>query len=309
MVGSYDWSLSVRPTWRRGITCHSSLIGSQRNLHCRGVDARSATSVNVCASQVDVGSRCCRGLLTYRGSSSSDGIWYLFLLPSWYRFEGLISRMSEVRDTGGMVESSESEKEITEISEVEQMNAAEEEELTPLIDNPLVENDSGLQPEVFTEFSQELVSSEPNGGNDEMSQVLEDDNADPATMTQVEGAPDQVAASDANIGENSGKTEVKNEQLENGSSFMVTDKEEDNSKEHQATEASVKQEKGNEEFQGGVVEGSNQSSDFDSFLDGYDSGTEEQQSAFMKELENFYKERSMEFKPPKFYGEGLNCLK
>ncbi|RWW70256.1 hypothetical protein BHE74_00022075 [Ensete ventricosum] len=217
--------------------------------------------------------------------------------------------MSEVRDTGGMVESSESEKEITEISEVEQMNAAEEEELTPLIDNPLVENDSGLQPEVFTEFSQELVSSEPNGGNDEMSQVLEDDNADPATMTQVEGAPDQVAASDANIGENSGKTEVKNEQLENGSSFMVTDKEEDNSKEHQATEASVKQEKGNEEFQGGVVEGSNQSSDFDSFLDGYDSGTEEQQSAFMKELENFYKERSMEFKPPKFYGEGLNCLK
>ncbi|CAL9055769.1 unnamed protein product [Musa banksii] len=233
----------------------------------------------------------------------------LFLLPSWYRFDGLISRMSEVGDTGGMVESSESEKEITEISEVEQMNAAEEEELTPLIDNPLVENDSGLQAEVLPEFSQELVSSEPTGGNDEIPHISEANNADPATMTRVEDAPDLVAASDANIGENSEKTEVKNEQLENGSSFMVTDKKEDISEEHQATEASVKQERGNEEYQGGVIEGSNQSSDFDSFLDGYDSGTEEQQSAFMKELDNFYKERSMEFKPPKFYGEGLNCLK
>ncbi|OVA00697.1 ARID/BRIGHT DNA-binding domain [Macleaya cordata] len=42
---------------------------------------------------------------------------------------------------------------------------------------------------------------------------------------------------------------------------------------------------------------------------GSESGTEEEQAAFMKELENFFKERSMEFKPPKFYGEGLNCLK
>ena len=39
------------------------------------------------------------------------------------------------------------------------------------------------------------------------------------------------------------------------------------------------------------------------------SGTEEEQAAFMRELENFFKERSLEFKPPKFYGEGLNCLK
>lgn len=43
--------------------------------------------------------------------------------------------------------------------------------------------------------------------------------------------------------------------------------------------------------------------------EGNDSGTEEEQSDFMKEIENFFKERSMEFKPPKFYGEGLNCLK
>eukprot|EP01018_Ginkgo_biloba_P032221 Gb_18614 [translate_table: standard] len=38
-------------------------------------------------------------------------------------------------------------------------------------------------------------------------------------------------------------------------------------------------------------------------------GTEEEQAAFVRELENFFKERNMEFKAPKFYGEGLNCLK
>ncbi|XP_019421775.1 PREDICTED: AT-rich interactive domain-containing protein 3-like isoform X2 [Lupinus angustifolius] len=47
----------------------------------------------------------------------------------------------------------------------------------------------------------------------------------------------------------------------------------------------------------------------DHCYDGNESGTDEEQSAFMKELENFFRERSMEFKPPKFYGEGLNCLK
>ncbi|MCL7027043.1 hypothetical protein MKW94_023981 [Papaver nudicaule] len=58
------------------------------------------------------------------------------------------------------------------------------------------------------------------------------------------------------------------------------------------------------------TEGSNQSFPADLHrVEGDDSGTEEEQSAFMKELENFFKEKSMEFKPPKFYGEGLNCLK
>jgi hypothetical protein len=48
---------------------------------------------------------------------------------------------------------------------------------------------------------------------------------------------------------------------------------------------------------------------FDYSTGGDDSGTEEDQAAFMKELERFYREKMMEFKPPKFYGEGLNCLK
>ncbi|GMJ10534.1 AT RICH INTERACTION DOMAIN 4 [Hibiscus trionum] len=40
-----------------------------------------------------------------------------------------------------------------------------------------------------------------------------------------------------------------------------------------------------------------------------EAGTLEEQAAFMKELVSFYKDRSLEFKPPKFYGQPLNCLK
>ncbi|KAI7996694.1 Protein transport protein Sec24-like [Camellia lanceoleosa] len=35
---------------------------------------------------------------------------------------------------------------------------------------------------------------------------------------------------------------------------------------------------------------------------GDEAGTEEEQAAFMKELETFHKERCLEFKPPRFYG-------
>ncbi|XP_051126639.1 AT-rich interactive domain-containing protein 5-like isoform X2 [Andrographis paniculata] len=40
-----------------------------------------------------------------------------------------------------------------------------------------------------------------------------------------------------------------------------------------------------------------------------DDGTPEEQAAFMKDLENFHKEKQLDFKPPKFYGKPLNCLK
>ncbi|KAH6778691.1 ARID/BRIGHT DNA-binding domain-containing protein [Perilla frutescens var. frutescens] len=42
---------------------------------------------------------------------------------------------------------------------------------------------------------------------------------------------------------------------------------------------------------------------------GDESGTEEDQAAFMKELETFHRERCLDFKAPKFYQEPLNCLK
>ncbi|EPS58625.1 hypothetical protein M569_16188, partial [Genlisea aurea] len=40
-----------------------------------------------------------------------------------------------------------------------------------------------------------------------------------------------------------------------------------------------------------------------------DDGTPEEQAAFHKEVERFYRERGMDFKQPKFYGHPLNCLK
>ncbi|XP_071685676.1 AT-rich interactive domain-containing protein 6-like isoform X2 [Rutidosis leptorrhynchoides] len=43
--------------------------------------------------------------------------------------------------------------------------------------------------------------------------------------------------------------------------------------------------------------------------EGYESGTADDQERFMKEVDNFYKARGLEFKPPKFYGQMLNCLK
>ncbi|XP_044965923.1 AT-rich interactive domain-containing protein 6-like isoform X2 [Hordeum vulgare subsp. vulgare] len=54
---------------------------------------------------------------------------------------------------------------------------------------------------------------------------------------------------------------------------------------------------------------SNNSFMFDYTRGGDDSGTEEEQAEFIKELDRFYTMKLMEFKPPKFYGEGLNCLK
>ncbi|GFQ04155.1 AT-rich interactive domain-containing protein 3 [Phtheirospermum japonicum] len=40
-----------------------------------------------------------------------------------------------------------------------------------------------------------------------------------------------------------------------------------------------------------------------------DDRTPEDQAAFMKEIESFYRERAMDFKPPRSYGQPLNCLK
>ncbi|KAJ9166984.1 hypothetical protein P3X46_021673 [Hevea brasiliensis] len=40
-----------------------------------------------------------------------------------------------------------------------------------------------------------------------------------------------------------------------------------------------------------------------------ESGTPEERAAFMREVETFYRDNALEFKPPKFYGEPINCLK
>ncbi|KAK4765722.1 hypothetical protein SAY86_026812 [Trapa natans] len=45
------------------------------------------------------------------------------------------------------------------------------------------------------------------------------------------------------------------------------------------------------------------------YEDGEESGTEEEQCTFRREVENFYRERNFEFRAPKFYKEDLNMLK
>lgn len=63
----------------------------------------------------------------------------------------------------------------------------------------------------------------------------------------------------------------------------------------------------NDENTGGDC--STQSSTFNPYFDGNLSGSEEEQASFLKELVSFYKKRRMVFRPPKFYGQTLNCLK
>ncbi|MFS7971607.1 putative transcription factor & chromatin remodeling ARID family [Helianthus anomalus] len=43
--------------------------------------------------------------------------------------------------------------------------------------------------------------------------------------------------------------------------------------------------------------------------EGYESGTQEDQEIFAQEVDAVYREKGLEFKPPKFYGQPLNCLK
>ncbi|KAK4723199.1 hypothetical protein R3W88_013432 [Solanum pinnatisectum] len=58
-----------------------------------------------------------------------------------------------------------------------------------------------------------------------------------------------------------------------------------------------------------IFDESKMADDEDEDEDWNDDGSPEDQAVFMRDLENFYRERAMEFKPPKFYGIPLNCLK
>ncbi|CAN4121280.1 unnamed protein product [Withania somnifera] len=58
-----------------------------------------------------------------------------------------------------------------------------------------------------------------------------------------------------------------------------------------------------------ILDESKMADDEDEDEDWNDDGSPEDQAAFMRELESFYRERAMEFKPPRFYGNPLNCLK
>lgn len=206
--------------------------------------------------------------------------------------------MRETKDS-----SESSDEEMPELSDEEQMDEeAEDEEFSPLIENPMGQN-SELQTEAFAGASREPASVEQTARSDRIPPDLKSNDEDLGPMIEKNSASTHNEASDIRAGK---ECELDNVQLDDGGRSVAIDHNAAHSEEF--TEALLKQEKQCGEYPA-RVEGSNQSYTFDSFLDGDDSGTEEEQAAFMKELENFFRERSMEFKPPKFYGEGLNCLK
>ncbi|XP_047082383.1 AT-rich interactive domain-containing protein 5-like [Lolium rigidum] len=84
------------------------------------------------------------------------------------------------------------------------------------------------------------------------------------------------------------------------------DDEEDEDEDDSTPDASPKAEG---DIPAGMAQCAGPPAESDPFLDGHDSGTEDEQAAFMAELDRFHRDRSLEFKPPKFYGKGLNCLK
>ncbi|XP_072991546.1 AT-rich interactive domain-containing protein 6 [Typha latifolia] len=224
--------------------------------------------------------------------------------------------MSDTKDRGG------SEQEMPDLSEDEHMDEdVGDEELSHLIENPLVEQNSHLATEAFPGDCREPGPAEHVAGGNGMTSENKSNVEDPASMDQMDDALDKNGASDVKVEKD---TELVNAQVENGSGIPGADREAVHSEENYSQGALLKEEvKGEDEDEdegegegeregeefSAPVECSNQSYTFDPFLEGEDSGTEDDQAAFMKELEKFHREHNLEFKPPKFYGEGLNCLK
>ncbi|XP_020584911.1 AT-rich interactive domain-containing protein 6-like [Phalaenopsis equestris] len=191
------------------------------------------------------------------------------------------------------------------------------------------ERDGGLRPPVI-----EVVDEESNHLQAETSlektAVLEQDIAEKTTVDMnmsSEGKTDDdvIILSENQLGSSTVQKDnfadeerrdnvldkESKEQLVNGGTMLGTDTKNAQLEDDHFSETPLNLKKegfaGSYHFQ---AEGMNQAFSFDpNCSEGDDSGTEEEQSAFMKELENFFKEKSLEFKPPKFYGEGLNCLK
>ncbi|XP_026664802.1 AT-rich interactive domain-containing protein 3-like isoform X3 [Phoenix dactylifera] len=171
--------------------------------------------------------------------------------------------------------------------------------------------------------SEKVANQVPAFMNQTENESERDDDHVPACMNRTENdsekAGDQVPAflneTESNSEQNGAldvktkmESETVNTHTENGSNSLESDVKMAHLEDNRIIETPLKQEKAEGE-QPARIEGPKQSFTFDHYLDGGDSGTEEEQAAFIKELENFFRERGIEFKPPKFYGEGLNCLK
>ncbi|KAJ3694687.1 hypothetical protein LUZ60_000064 [Juncus effusus] len=136
------------------------------------------------------------------------------------------------------------------------------------------------------------LSQEDEETNNEISQ--------PKALTDSEDLAETEPIKEA--GGTERNTERDGSEGRNGGQDMDEDLEEN-------TDDEIKEEREMKEGEEETMEDQNANQVSDLFLDGEDSGDEDEQAAFMLELERFHKDHNLEYKPPKFYGKGLNCLK
>ncbi|KAJ6814924.1 AT-rich interactive domain-containing protein 5-like isoform X2 [Iris pallida] len=203
--------------------------------------------------------------------------------------------MSEPTDNNNVPEEEmpgvpDDERTVAEVAEVE------DEQLPDVVSDPLERGSSQLQTE-----------ADVGNGNH--------DSVEPSSPGKI--LVEALLVPDVPVnhpGSNAGFDEKTNmdEQLDDGNGLLESDANKPvPSEENEFKETAVKEERDGGDMDGDASgDGPIHSFSFDpDFLAGDNDGSEEEQAAFMKELEKFHKERSLEFKPPKFYGEGLNCLK
>ncbi|KAJ4758275.1 ARID/BRIGHT DNA-binding domain-containing protein [Rhynchospora pubera] len=184
-------------------------------------------------------------------------------------------------------------------------NEAKSEQEAQIEDSELERNESGEEnPRKSSEFGDNLVKS---GENVNIEETPLDNGR------EIENKDENGDRSTAESEEIQGEMEEKEEEEDEDAEKPQLQKEISSLNRVNQVDLEFSNEKGiceNGTREGeGQMEGQIGNFDFDCWSDGADSGTEEEQNAFMNELEKFHMENNLEFKPPKFYGESLNLLK
>ncbi|EAY87277.1 hypothetical protein OsI_08679 [Oryza sativa Indica Group] len=198
--------------------------------------------------------------------------------------------------------------------EVEEEEEEEEEEAVPVAEERAAWGGGGTPPtpepksDADAEGAGSLDRVELNAGAGGGREREDDEGEDEAVGARgVEMNGEDAMSHDGHDGDEDGDDE---EDGDDGEEEEEEDDDEEDDDDDSTPDASPRAEAKAEGESSTVMAGcANQPAEPDPFLDGDDSGTEEEQAAFMVELERFHREHGLEFKPPKFYGKGLNCLK
>jgi hypothetical protein len=190
-------------------------------------------------------------------------------------------------------------------------NGVEEEVEDALVDVSVADQvKSEAQENLGTVMKDEAQQNEEAEMKDEEAETKDDtrENEEPETKVDTQGNETAEMEVDK-AGNGDGHTEAKVDG-DNGSSLKEeSDIGGDNKQDANGEDQPMSAPPGEVGDQNLSDKVSNSSFMFDYTSGGDDSGTEEEQAEFIKELERFYTTKLMEFKAPKFYGEGLNCLK